>query len=410
MSTRPSQNNEEISMTNPEVIKTKVGIVGGGPAGLMLSHLLSKAGIDNVVVEKRDHETIRTTHRAGILEHGSVSMLVDSGVSDRVLKAGYKHEGIDLRFGGESHRIDFSDLVGEAVWLYPQNEVFVDLAAARKRDGGEVHFSVSDTEVMDLTDDVPKIRFTDAEGEAKEIHAEIVVGADGSAGICKWAIPQEFRTDNFVEYPFAWFGILCDAPPSSEELIYCNSDRGFALISQRDENIQRMYFQCPSDEDVDGWTGDMIWDELQARLDGPDGFQLKRGNIFDKMVLRFRSYVCEPMRYGNLFLAGDAGHTVPPTGAKGLNLAFADVRVLFEGVESYAKTGSRELLDQYSDRALQRIWKAQNFSYWMTSMLHERPDTNPFERKRQRGELSAVVNSRYGSAYLAEAYTGWPAG
>jgi p-hydroxybenzoate 3-monooxygenase len=410
MSTPPSQNNEEISMTNPEVIKTKVGIVGGGPAGLMLSHLLSKAGIDNVVVEKRDHETIRTTHRAGILEHGSVSMLVDSGVSDRVLKAGYKHQGIDLRFGGESHRIDFSDLVGEAVWLYPQNEVFVDLAAARKRDGGEVHFSVSDTEVMDLTDDVPKIRFTDAEGEAKEIHAEIVVGADGSAGICKWAIPQEFRTDNFVEYPFAWFGILCDAPPSSEELIYCNSDRGFALISQRDENIQRMYFQCPSDEDVDGWTGDMIWDELQARLDGPDGFQLKRGNIFDKMVLRFRSYVCEPMRYGNLFLAGDAGHTVPPTGAKGLNLAFADVRVLFEGVESYAKTGSRELLDQYSDRALQRIWKAQNFSYWMTSMLHERPDTNPFERKRQLGELTAVVNSRYGSAYLAEAYTGWPAG
>jgi p-hydroxybenzoate 3-monooxygenase len=185
MSTRPSQNNEEISMTNPEVIKTKVGIVGGGPARLLLSHLLSQAGIDNLVVEKRDHETIRTTHRAGILEHGSVSMLVDSGVTDRVLKAGYKHEGIDLRFGGESHRIDFSDLVGEAVWLYPQNDVFVDLTAARKRDGGEVHFSVSDTEVMDLTDDVPKIRFTDAEGEANEIHAEIVVGADGSAGICK---------------------------------------------------------------------------------------------------------------------------------------------------------------------------------------------------------------------------------
>jgi p-hydroxybenzoate 3-monooxygenase len=309
-----------------------------------------------------------------------------------------------------SHRIDFTDLVGEAVWLYPQNEVFVDLAAARERDGGQVHFSVSDTEVLDLTEDTPKIRFVDAAGTPKEIRAEIVVGADGSAGICKWAIPQEFRTDNFVEYPFAWFGILCEAPPSSEELIYCNSDRGFALISQRDDNIQRMYFQCPSDEDVDGWTEDMIWDELQARIDGPDGFQLKRGHIFDKMVLRFRSYVCEPLRYGNLFLAGDAGHTVPPTGAKGLNLAFADVRVLFEGIESYAKTGSRELIDHYSDRALQRIWKAQNFSYWMTSMLHERPDTSPFERRRQLGELNAVVNSRHGSAYLAEAYTGWPAG
>jgi p-hydroxybenzoate 3-monooxygenase len=391
-----------------ELIKTRVGIVGGGPAGLMLSHLLSQAGIDNIVVEKRDHETVRNTHRAGILEHGSVRMLVESGVSERVLNDGYKHEGIDLRFGGISHRIDFTDLVGDAVWLYPQNEVFVDLAAARERDGGDVRFAVSDTQVLDLTTDTPKIRFTDSDGKAKEIHAELLVGADGSAGICKWAIPEEHRTDNFVEYPFAWFGILCEAPPSAAELIYCNSDHGFALISQRDDDIQRMYFQCPSDEDVSGWSEEMIWDELQRRIDGPDGLQLKRGHIFDKMVLRFRSYVCEPLRYGNLYLAGDAGHTVPPTGAKGLNLAFADVRVLFEGIDSWASTGSRSLLDQYSDRALERIWKAQNFSYWMTSMLHERPDTSPFERKRQLGELTAVVNSRYGSAYLAEAYTGWP--
>ena len=282
------------------------------------------------------------------------------------------------------------------------------MAAARERDGGEVHFCVSDTEVLDQTTGTPKIRFNDSEGNAKEIHAEILVGADGAAGICKWSIPQQHRTDNFVEYPFAWFGILCEAPPSAEELIYCNSSRGFALISQRDDRIQRMYFQCPSDEDVDGWTEEMIWDELQARLDGPDRFQLTRGPIFDKMVLRFRSYVCEPLRYGNLFLAGDAGHTVPPTGAKGLNLAFADVRVLFEGIESWASTGNREILDAYSDRALQRIWKAQNFSYWMTSMLHQRSDTNPFEQKRQLGELNAVVSSRHGSAYLAEAYTGWP--
>lgn len=395
-------------MTNAEILRARVGIVGGGPAGLMLSHLLAMAGIDNIVVEKRDHETIRTTHRAGILEHGSVSMLVDSGVSDRVLTAGHKHEGIDLRFNGESHRIDFTGLVGEAVWLYPQNEVFVDLAEARERDGGQVYYQVSNTKVLDQTTDTPKIEFTDVDGRNKEIHCEILVGADGSQGISKWSIPEEHRTDNFVEYPFAWFGILCEAPPSSEELIYANSEHGFALISQRDEHIQRMYFQCPTDEDVDGWSEEMIWDELQRRLDGPDGFQLKRGHIFDKMILRFRSYVCEPLRYGNLFLAGDAGHTVPPTGAKGLNLAFADIRVLFEGLESYFATGSKDLLDAYSDRALQRIWKAQNFSYWMTSMLHTRADAGSFETKRQLGELAGVVNSRHGSAYLAEAYTGWP--
>jgi p-hydroxybenzoate 3-monooxygenase len=396
-------------MPGPEVIETRVGIVGGGPAGLMLSHLLAGAGIDSVVVDNRAHETIRTTHRAGILEHGTVSMLVDSGASDRVLTAGHKHEGIDLRFGGESHRIDFADLVGEAVWLYPQNEVFTDLAAARARDGGDVRFGVSDTAVSDLTGS-PRIAFTDADGVAREVRAEILVGADGSQGITKWAIPQEHRTDHFTAYPFAWFGILCEAPPSANELVYAHSEHGFALISQRSDTIQRMYFQCSPDEDTSAWSDDRIWAELQKRVDGPDGFQLRQGPIFDKTVLKFRSYVCEPLRHGNLFLAGDAGHTVPPTGAKGLNLAFADVRVLFEGIESWAATGSRDLLDRYSERALDRVWRAQHFSYWMTSMLHTRPDATPFDVKRQLGELDAVVGSRHGSAYLAEAYTGWPAG
>ncbi|WP_336712289.1 4-hydroxybenzoate 3-monooxygenase [Arthrobacter sp. USHLN218] len=393
---------------NAQIIKTQVGIVGGGPAGLMLSHLLAKSGIENIVVEKRDHETIRTTHRAGILEAGSVKMLTDTGINGRVLTEGMEHEGIDLRFNGESHRLNFPDLVGATVTLYPQNEVFVDLAAARKRDGGDVRYSVTDTEVLDMTTDTPKIRFTDSEGQLFEIHCEILVGADGSQGICKWAIPQEHRTDNFIEYPFAWFGILTEAPKSSDELIYANSPHGFALISQRSETVQRMYFQADPNEDASKWTEDQIWDELQKRVDGPDGFQLKRGPIFEQMILKFRSYVCEPMRYGNMFLAGDAGHTVPPTGAKGLNLALADVKVLFEAIDSYYSTKSKELLDGYSDRALKRVWKAQNFSYWMTNMLHTRKDANPFEVKRALGELQTVVSSRYGQQYLAESYTGWP--
>ncbi|MDJ0356839.1 4-hydroxybenzoate 3-monooxygenase [Paenarthrobacter sp. PH39-S1] len=395
-------------MSSAQIIRTKVGIVGGGPAGLMLSHLLSRAGIDNIVIEKRDHETIRNTHRAGILEAGSVKMLTDTGVDGRVLTEGHRHDGIDLRFNGVSHRLDFQDLVGESVWLYPQNEVFVDLAVARKRDAGDVRFSVTDSDVLDLTTDVPKMRFTDAEGQRFEVHCDIIAGADGSQGICKRAIPADERTDHFIAYPFAWFGILTEAPPSAPELIYANSEHGFALISQRSERVQRMYFQCDPNEDASVWTEDQIWDELQKRVDGPDGFTLKRGRIFEQMVLPFRSYVCEPMRYGNLFLAGDAGHTVPPTGAKGLNLALADVLVLFEAIDSFYAAGSRELLEGYSDTTLERVWKAQNFSFWMTSMLHTREDQSSFERKRILGELNSVATSRYGQQYLAEAYTGWP--
>ncbi len=392
----------------PSNVTTSVGIVGGGPAGLMLSHLLACAGIANVVVEKRDHETIRHTHRAGILEAGSVRMLTGTGVEGRVLTEGHRHDGIDLRFNGVSHRLDFQDLVGESVWLYPQNEVFVDLAAARQRDSGDVRYSVTDTEVLDLTTETPKIRFTDADGESFEVHCDFIAGADGSAGVCRRSIPAQQRTDNFIAYPFAWFGILTEAPPSAPELIYANSEHGFALISQRSGTVQRMYFQCDPNEDASKWTEDAIWDELQKRVDGPDGFTLKRGPIFEQMVLPFRSYVCEPMGYGNLFLAGDAGHTVPPTGAKGLNLALADVKVLAAAMESFYANGSRELLDGYSDKALERVWKAQNFSYWMTSMLHSRQDQSLFERKRILGELNSVASSRYGQQYLAEAYTGWP--
>jgi len=393
-------------MAQAQIIKTKVGIVGGGPAGLMLSHLLAKQGIDNLVVESRDHETIRNTHRAGILEAGSVKMLTDTGVDGRVLTVGDEHEGIDLRFNGESHPLDFKDLVDATVTLYAQNEVFVDLAAARKRDGGDVRYEAEVTEVLDLETTAPKFRFTDKDGTAFEVHCDILVGADGSRSFCRRAVKGE--QDYKIEYPFAWFGILTEAPKSAPELIYANSPHGFALISQRSETVQRMYFQCDPAENVDDWSDDRIWAELQKRVDGPDGFQLKQGPIFDKTVLAFRSFVREPLSHGRMFLAGDAGHTVPPTGAKGLNLAFADVKVLFEAIDSFYTTGSDALLEGYSDLALQRVWKAQNFSYWMTSMLHTRKDASPFETKRALGELATVTGSRFGQQYLAESYTGWP--
>jgi p-hydroxybenzoate 3-monooxygenase len=388
--------------------RTQVGIVGGGPAGLMLSHLLHVAGIDSVVVEIRSRREIEETHRAGILERDSVRLLVDSGASDRVLRDGHEHEGIDLRFGGVSHRIDFQALVGASAWLYPQTDVFTDLAEARDRDGGDVRFGVTEVSVIDVTSATPAIHYTDAAGERHEIRCDILVGADGSRSITRAEVTD--RKEYFREYPFAWFGILCEAPPSAPELIYARSDRGFALISQRTDAIQRMYFQCDPTESVDDWSEDRIWEELQTRLAGQDGFTLKTGRIFEKTVLPFRSFVCEPMRHGNLLLAGDAAHTVPPTGAKGLNLALADVRVLADVLEHAVLKMDRSTLDTYTPRALARVWKAQHFSYWMTTMLHRTADASVFDERRQLGELDSVVSSDAASRYLAEAYTGWPEG
>ncbi|TCO50287.1 p-hydroxybenzoate 3-monooxygenase [Kribbella antiqua] len=385
---------------------TRVGIVGGGPAGLMLSHLLQVAGIDSIVIETRSREEIEQTHRAGILERDSVRLLVESGVSDRVLREGHEHQGIDLRFGGVSHRIDFQGLVGASVWLYPQTDVFIDLASARERDGGDVRYGVTETAVVDVTSDRPGMLFTDAEGVRQEVRCDVLVGADGSHSMTRSTVVD--RKDYFRQYPFAWFGILCEAPPSAPELIYTRSERGFALISQRTDSVQRMYFQCSPDESVDDWSEDRIWAELQARLAGADGFTLKEGRIFDKTVLPFRSYVCEPLRYGNLVLAGDAAHTVPPTGAKGLNLALADVRVLAEVLESAVLKNDKAALDSYTARALDRVWKAQYFSNWMTTMLHALPDASDFDVRRQLAELTAVVDSEHASRYLAECYTGWP--
>lgn len=390
------------------VTRTTVGIVGGGPAGLMLSHLLAGAGIESIVVDNRTRVEIENTVRAGILEADSVKLLLETGVSDRVTRNGIPHNGIDLRFNGCNHRIDFKGLVGETCWLYPQTDVFIDLADARARDGGDVRFGVSDTRVVDVTSDRPGIHFVDADGVAQEIRCDYLAGADGSHSVSRRQIPESLRTHYFREYPFAWFGILTEAPKSAPELVYCHSPRGFALISQRTDTLQRMYFQCDPAEDVHAWSDDRIWSELQARVAGPDGFALQQGPITSKAVLGFRSFVAEPMRHGNLLLAGDAAHTVPPTGAKGLNLALADVRVLAEVLEHAIRHGNPDALDEYGPRALARVWKAQHFSYWMTTMLHTLPGASDFDTRRQLGELASVTGSVPGSTYLAEAYTGWP--
>ncbi|MEU5895003.1 MULTISPECIES: 4-hydroxybenzoate 3-monooxygenase [Streptomyces] len=389
-----------------DLTRTTVGIVGAGPAGLMLSHLLAREGIRSVVVDHRTRAQIEGTSRAGILEADSVRLLTDTGVSDRVLRDGERHDGIELRFRGAGHRVDFRGLVGESVWLYPQTDVFTDLADARERDGADVRFGITGTRVVDLTTESPGILFDGADGRPCEVRCDILVGADGAHGVSRTAVPEASRTHYFRAYPFAWFGILVEAPPSAAELVYTHSERGFALISRRTDTVQRMYFQCDPDENPADWSEDRIWTELQARVAGPDGFALKEGPVTDRSVLRFRSLVCDPMRYGNMLLAGDAAHTVPPTGAKGLNLALADVRVLAEAVEAAVRTRDRAVLDTYGPRALRRVWRAQHFSYWMTSMLHRHPDTGDFDTHRQLGELAAVTDSAAGSTYLAEAYTG----
>ncbi|GAB4585774.1 4-hydroxybenzoate 3-monooxygenase [Nocardia sp. IFM 10818] len=384
--------------------RTQVAIVGAGPAGLMLSHLLHRSGIDSVVLDIRTHEEIATTIRAGILEAGSVRLLVDSGVSDRVVTEGDRHDGVVLRFDGENHRIDFQELVGESVWLYPQTEVFIDLAERRKADGGDVRYGIRDTAV-DVSGERPVVTFVEADGRPARVDADLVVGADGSRSICRHAFPPGSRTEWFREYPFAWFGFLTEAPQSHPELIYARSEHGFALVSQRTPAMQRMYFQCSPAERPEDWDDDRIWAEMRRRVNG-NGFALQEGPISAKMVLPFRSFVTTPMRHGRILLAGDAAHTVPPTGAKGLNLALADVSVLHEVLTEYF-AGDEDALERYTPRALDRVWKAQHFSYWATTMLHSIDGASDFDRERQRAELALVTGSRHGAAYFAEGYTGW---
>jgi p-hydroxybenzoate 3-monooxygenase len=392
---------EEAAM---DATRTQVAIVGAGPAGLMLSHLLHRRGIDSVVLDARSREEVESTIRAGILEHGTVDLLVESGASDRVLVDGARHDGIELRFSGAGHRVDFADLVGRAVWLYPQHEVLRDLVAARLRDGADLRFGAAVEQALDVDGATPRVVGT-RDGEPFEITADVVVGADGSRSVVRDAVAGASSGGYFREYPFAWFGILCEAPPSAPELIYSSSEHGFALISQRSATVQRMYLQCDPDQDPDAMSDAEIWDALQTRVAGTT---LHEGPIFQRDVLRFRSFVARRLRRGRAVLLGDAAHTVPPTGAKGMNLAIADVVLLDEALGALFGGEGEALLDAYPERALERVWKAQHFSWWMTSMLHSAPDASEFDLHRRLAELASVVGSRAGRTYLAEGYTGWP--
>jgi len=392
-------------------MRTQVGIVGAGPAGLLLSLMLLRRGVESVIVEARGREAIEATIRAGILEQSTVDLMAELGVADRLRREGVAHKGTLLRFGGRDHRIDFEYLTGgRVVTLYPQHEVLKDLIAARLDRGGQILFGSKVADIAEVETEQPIIRFAGPDGAAQELRCDVVVGADGSYGASRPAVPQDKRKDYLRIYPFGWFGILCEAPPSAEELVYARHDRGFALISSRTPEVQRMYFQCDPDDKVENWSDDRIWGELQARVAGEDGFRLKEGRIFQKNIVPMRSFVCEPMQHGRLFLAGDAAHAVPPTGAKGLNLAASDVWHLDRALGAFFADSSTALMAGYTQAALRRVWRAQHFSWWMTSMLHRFPDASEFDDRRQLAELEFVTGSASAATALAQTYVGTPFG
>ena len=388
--------------------QTQVGIVGAGPAGLMLGHLLHRAGIDSIIVENRTQDHVIERVRAGVLEQGTVDLMMEVGVGARLERQGMRHEGIYLAFGGNRHRIDMAGLTGgRAITIYGQNEVVKDLIAARIETGQPLIFEAQDVRAEALDSDQPRLHYRNA-AEDVSVACDFIAGCDGFHGVCRPSIPQSVLRIYERTYPFAWLGILANAPPSSDELVYSLHERGFALFSMRSPSVTRLYLQCAPDEDLAGWADDRIWEELGVRLSTRDGWRPFERPITQKGVTPMRSFVAEPMRYGRLFLAGDAAHIVPPTGAKGLNLAMADVLRLARGLDAFYASRNTSLLDSYSDRGLRRTWRAQRFSWWMTSMLHIGEAGNAFDYRRQLAELDYVVSSRAAMTSLAENYVGVP--
>ena len=386
--------------------RTQVAIIGAGPAGLLLGHLLYLAGIDSVVIEARSRPYVENRIRAGVLEHHVVDVLEQTGLGARMRREGLPHAGTQFLFDGTLHRIDFQGLVGHSVMVYGQHEVVRDLIAARQAVGAPLLFDCSDVSVEGYEAGSPAVRYV-RDGQAHTLACDLIAGCDGFHGVCRPSLPLGSWRGFDRVYPFGWLGILAEAPPSSDELVYANHERGFALLSMRSPAVQRMYLQCAPDEDVEAWSDDRVWSELSRRL-ACDGIALRTGRVFQKSVTPMRSFVAEPMQRGRLFLAGDAAHIVPPTGAKGMNSAVADVLLLSRAVERWVRTGEDADLAGYSAAALRRIWKVQRFSWWMTTLFHRFDGASDFDRRVQLAELDYVVNSRKASAALAENYVGLP--
>jgi p-hydroxybenzoate 3-monooxygenase len=389
-------------------MRTQVGIVGAGPAGLLLAHLLHLRGIESVVLEIRSRDYVENRIRAGVLEQNTVDLLRESGVGDRMDREGMVHHGIELRFGGQGHRIPMSELTdGRAIMVYGQHEVVKDLIRARLDAGGQIIFEAEAVGVHDLESQKPTVHYR-KDSEDQELSCDFIAGCDGFYGACRPSMPEGVLTVYERKYPFAWLGILAQTPPSSDELIYAYHERGFALHSMRSPELTRLYIQCAPDDDIEDWSDEDIWEELHARLATDEGWALTEGPILEegKGITPMRSFLVEPMQYGKLFLAGDAAHVVTPTGAKGMNLAVADVRILAEALDEFYESGRTELLDRYSGTCLRRVWRAQHFSWWMTSMLHRFDDT--FQHRLQLAELDYVVSSRAAATTLAENYVGLP--
>jgi p-hydroxybenzoate 3-monooxygenase len=386
-------------------MRTQVGIVGAGPAGLLLSRLLGLASIDTVVLEKRTPEYLRARVRAGLLEEGTVALLAQAGVGARLLRERLTHDGIEIAFDGRRHRIDFKALTGINVSIYGQAEIQKDLMAAHEASGTNIVFEAEDVSLHGLMSDKPRLRYHKA-GEAHEVVCDFIAGCDGFHGVSRQAIPQEVIRVYERVYPFGWLGILADTRPVNHELIYCNHERGFALCTMRSMTRSRYYLQVSADEDVADWPDERFWNELKRRIPPDAATMLETGLSLEKSVAQLRSFVAEPMRHGRLFLAGDAAHIVPPTGAKGLNLAAADVRFLSEAFIAHFRSRRSDLMDDYSARCLARVWKAQRFSWWMTALTHRFPEASAFERRAQTAELSYLAGSKAAQTVLAENYVG----